>query len=41
MDLFAADEVFLTNSVRLVSPVKSLDSQKLLGGRDAADGSRG
>ena len=34
MDLFSADEVFLTNSVRLVSPVQSLDGRPL-GGRDA------
>jgi branched-chain amino acid aminotransferase len=33
MDLFAADEVFLTNSVRLVSPVQSLDA-RAVGGRD-------
>ncbi len=32
-DVFAADEVFLTNSVRLVSPVQSLDGGAL-GGRD-------
>lgn len=34
MDLFGADEVFLTNSVRLLSPVRSLDNRPL-GGRDA------
>lgn len=34
MDIFAADEVFLTNSVRLLSPVKSLDARSA-GGRDA------
>ena len=33
-DLFAADEVFLTNSVRLISPVRSLDD-KPIGGRAA------
>jgi branched-chain amino acid aminotransferase len=33
-DLFAADEVFLTNSVRLMSPVRSLDG-KPIGGRAA------
>jgi branched-chain amino acid aminotransferase len=30
-DLFAADEVFLTNSVRLVSPVRSLDERPIGG----------
>lgn len=32
VDLFAADAVFLTNSVRLVSPVQALDGQ-MIGGR--------